>query len=80
MTQPGLRAILIGAGKMGVGYAQDPVMAKHYRYASHGQVLAAHPEFSWEAVVDVSSEARERARSLWGVPLAVAEGFSCPYG
>ena len=43
---------LIGFGKMGWGYAGDPVMARHYPYAAHAQVLANHPAFDWRAVVD----------------------------
>jgi predicted dehydrogenase len=62
-----LRTLLVGLGNIGVGYASDPVMAREYRYASHAQVLGAHPRFSWVAAVDPSPEARERARSF-GVP------------
>lgn len=70
-TEPArLRAVLIGAGKVGVGYAADPLMARHYPFATHAQVLAAHADFDWQAVVDISEESRETARMKWGVPHA----------
>ena len=63
-----LRAAVIGFGRMADAYAQDAAMARHYRYATHAQVLAAHPSFEWLAVVDPSAPARERARHQWKVP------------
>jgi len=62
-----LRTALIGFGKMGHGYAKDPVMARHYRYAAHAQVLADHPAFEWVAVVDPDDAALEIARDEWSV-------------
>ncbi|HEX2188391.1 MAG TPA: Gfo/Idh/MocA family oxidoreductase [Longimicrobiaceae bacterium] len=59
---------MVGLGKIGLGYADDPVMARHYPYATHAQVLAAHPAFEWGAAVDLSGEARRAARERWGVP------------
>ena len=47
MTQPRLRTVLVGCGEVGAGYATDPLMARHYPYATHAQVLAAHPAFAW---------------------------------
>lgn len=69
MTRPALRTALIGLGKVGAGYAEDPVMARYYPYATHAQVLTDHPAFSWEAVVDVSDEALAYARARWQLPL-----------
>lgn len=66
------RTALVGFGKMGQGYATDPVMAKHYPYASHAQVLAAHPKFDWTTVVDPDPAARAAARADWGVTHALA--------
>ena len=63
-----LRTVLVGMGKVGTGYAEDPVMARHYPYATHAQVLAVHPAFAWEAVVDFSDAALEVARSRWKIP------------
>lgn len=64
----GFRTVVIGFGRMGAGYADDPVMAEHYRYATHAQVLRDHPAFEWGAVVDPSPAAREQAASRWHVP------------
>jgi predicted dehydrogenase len=68
-----LRAAVIGFGKMADTYAQDPAMARHYRYAAHAQVLAEHPAFEWLAVVDQSAAARERAQHHWRVPHVAAD-------
>jgi predicted dehydrogenase len=56
---------------MGLGYAEDPRMAAHYRFAAHAQVLAAHPSLEWVAVVDPSAEARRLASQRWSVPCTV---------
>lgn len=63
-----LRTVLVGAGKVGAGFAADPVMAKHYRYASHAQVLAEHPRIEWGAVVDVDRGVVDAVKERWGVP------------
>jgi len=65
-----LKTVVIGFGKIGAGYADDPIMARHYRYATHAQVLRDHPLFGWDAVVDVSEAALNSARERWGVPIA----------
>ncbi len=64
-----LRTVLIGFGKVGAAFAEDPVMAKYYPYASHAQVLRDHPCFQWEAVVDPSQEALKSASEGWHVPI-----------
>jgi predicted dehydrogenase len=63
------RTALVGAGKIGTGYAADPVMSRHFKYATHAQVLREHPAFEWIAVVDPSEEALAAAQSLWRVPI-----------
>jgi predicted dehydrogenase len=63
-----LRTVLIGAGKVGAGFAADPVMARHYPYASHAQVLSDHAEFEWGAVVDRDLGVVDRVRTQWRVP------------
>ncbi len=68
MSAPRLRAVLIGAGKVGMGYADDPITARHYPFATHAQVLSVHPEFEWVGVVDPSEEARRLASEKWGMP------------
>jgi len=65
-----LRTVVVGFGRIGSGYADDPVMARHYRYATHAQVLRDHPMFGWDAVVDVSEMALDSARERWGVAIA----------
>lgn len=62
-----LRTALIGFGKMAQGYAADPAMARHYRYAAHAQVLVEHPAFEWHAVVDPDAQAQAIARDDWRV-------------
>jgi predicted dehydrogenase len=70
MTGRRLRTVMIGFGKVGASYAEDAVMARYFPYATHAQVLAAHPEFSWDAVVDPAAAALDRARRQWRVPVA----------
>lgn len=68
MNRSRLRTVVIGLGKVAAGYADDPVMARYYPFATHAQVLAAHPSFSWEAVVDVSDKVLAVARQRWRIP------------
>lgn len=65
-------AAIVGFGRMGRLYAADPVMARHFPYAAHAQVLAEHPAFDWRAVVDPDPAARGEALDHWGVPHAAA--------
>jgi predicted dehydrogenase len=62
-----LATILIGSGRVGAGFADDPVMARHYPYATHAQVLADHPAFEWSAVVDRSAEAVAKTQERWSL-------------
>ena len=66
-----LKTVVVGFGKVAAGYADDPVMAQAVEYATHAQVLADHPAFAWQAVVDVSDDALELARTRWHIPVAV---------
>jgi len=68
MSAARLRTVLVGAGKIGIGYAAGSGV----RFASHAAVLRVHPAFQWDAVVDPSPAAREQAVRHWGVPIAVA--------
>ena len=70
MTEP-LRTVLVGCGRIGAGYADDPLTARHYRYSTHAQVLGDHPAFAWEAVVDPRATVRDGVAAKWGVPRAV---------
>ncbi len=67
MSARRLRAVLVGFGRIAHGYANDRVMARYVVYASHSQVLAEHPAFDWDAVVDPSPVALDLARRRWGV-------------
>jgi predicted dehydrogenase len=68
---PPFKTVLIGFGMTGAGYAEDPVMANYFRYATHAQVLADHPLFSWQAVVDPSEMALKAARDKWNIQTTV---------
>ena len=63
-----LSAVVVGFGKIAAGYAQDRATARYFSYATHAQVLADNPSYRWEAVVDISDEALELARTRWKVP------------
>jgi predicted dehydrogenase len=67
-----LKTVVVGFGRIGAGYADDPVMARHYPFATHAQVLAAHPAFAWNAVVDPAEAARAAARERWKVQEVVS--------
>ncbi|MEK6744855.1 MAG: Gfo/Idh/MocA family oxidoreductase [Nitrospirota bacterium] len=75
-----LRTIVIGFGKIGAGYADDPLMAKYYPYASHAQVLAQHPDYAWDAVVDLSDDALAVARTKWNIPITCRSIEELPKG
>ena len=63
-----LRTAIIGFGQVGAGYADDPVMARHYPYATHAQALQSHPGFEWQGVVDVADSALQSASERWHIP------------
>jgi predicted dehydrogenase len=69
--QTPLHTVIVGFGKIGEGYAHDPLMARYYPYATHAQVLSVHPAYAWDAVVDMSEPALDIARRKWNIPLAV---------
>ncbi len=66
-----LETLIVGFGGIASGLANDPLMAKYFRYATHAQVLRDNPAFRWVAVVDPDPEARRRARDDWGITEAV---------
>lgn len=72
MSRRRYRTAVIGFGKIGAEYADDPVMAMHYPVATHAQALATHPAFDWWAVVDPRPESRRLALERWGVSAAFA--------
>lgn len=64
MSKRPYQTCIVGFGKVAAGYANDPVMARHYRYTTHSQALLAHPRFQWIAAVDPAPEARAAAATL----------------
>lgn len=62
-----IKTLLVGLGKMGQGYADDPEMAKYFKYATHAQVLSRHPAFDWQAMVDIDDGALAVANDSWKV-------------
>lgn len=60
------RTVLVGVGRIGATYALDPLTRRHYRHASHAEVLAEHPAFAWEAAVDPDASALAAAQERWG--------------
>jgi predicted dehydrogenase len=70
MTHP-YAAVLVGLGAMGAG-TDDARTARHYPYASHAAVLAAHPAFRWVAAVDPDPAARAAAHRRWPIPRVAA--------
>jgi predicted dehydrogenase len=63
-----LKTALIGFGKIGQGYASDVLMAQHYRFATHAQVLKEHPKYDWQLVIDPDPQACSDARDYWKIP------------
>jgi len=63
-----LKTLLVGLGSIGAAYVDDKAMAVNVPYVTHAQVLTDHPDFAWEAAVDLSEEACSRVRRTWGVP------------
>lgn len=61
MSKP-FNTILIGCGQVAAGYGFDSQYAKFYRYATHAQVLAEHPDFNWIAAVDPAEKARQTVK------------------
>lgn len=53
-----LTTLLIGCGQAAAGYGFDAQYKEFYRYATHVDVLAEHPDFTWVAAVDPLAEAR----------------------
>ena len=64
----GLRTIIVGFGQVASGLTRDLRMAQYFDYASHAAVLAGHPAFDWQGVVDPNGAAQADARDTWGVP------------
>lgn len=66
------KTVLIGFGRIAAGYARDSRMARWFPYATHAQVLRAHPAYKWAAVVDSDPAARADALRDWDIREVVA--------
>lgn len=66
MTAPSpYRTVLAGLGRIATTYADDPRTARHYRYATHAQVLSGHPRFAWVGAADPDPAVRQAAGQRW---------------
>lgn len=63
-----LKTALFGCGRIGAANARDPVMARHFPYSAHSQVLATHPAIEWVAAVDPSAASLDALLDSWNVP------------
>lgn len=61
-----MKSIIVGFGRIANSIRHDPKIKRYFKYASHAEVLKAHPDFDWIGVVDPSPEARAAAAD-WGV-------------
>ena len=61
MTRP-FRTALIGFGRIGSTYSEDPKIKEYFKYATHVEVLEEHPLFELGAVVDTDEQAVNLAR------------------
>lgn len=75
---PPRRTVMVGFGRTAAAFADDPVMARHYPYATHAQCLQDHDAFAWDAVIDPDPTAREAAQSRWGIKHVAARAEDLP--
>lgn len=61
MNRAPYRTVLFGFGAIAQGLSADRKMARHFQFATHAQVLKAHPAFDWVATVEIDPVARRRA-------------------
>ena len=69
-----LKTLLIGFGNVAEKIGNDKMMKKFIKFQSHAQVLKAHPNFMWDAVIDSNRKRREVAEKKWKIPFVV----DCP--
>lgn len=72
MSQPPLRTVIAGFGGIAHANADDPAQRKHFRYATHVQVLREHPLFAWTGTIDPDPGQRAAARTRWGLEAVAA--------
>lgn len=54
-------------------------MARVMKFASHAQVLAAHPALNWLTVIDPNPQARQAARQDWSIEDAAESIEACKH-
>lgn len=62
-----MKSVLVGYGRIANSIRHDQKISKVFKYASHSQVLNAHPGFEWVGVVDPDPVAQQTAAMDWGV-------------
>lgn len=75
-----LRTLLVGYGAIGASLGEDPRIRRHYRYATHADVLREHPRFDWVGVVEPDPARLARARAEPGLEAAVSSVAELPAG
>jgi len=73
LVKPKLRTVLIGFGSIAAGYARDLRMARWFPFATHAQVLQAHPAYDWTSVIDLNQHSQISAFRDWGVREVVSD-------
>ena len=62
-----LQTLLIGFGNVAEKVGDDKKMKKFIKYQSHSQVLNTHPNFNWDAVVEIDKNRRKVAKKKWRI-------------
>ena len=73
-----LKTVLVGFGNIAEGFSHDPLYAKYWKYPTHASVLKDHPGYHWDAVVDPSVKALEKAKKYWNIPITVEKVQELP--
>jgi len=60
------RTVLFGFGAIAQGLSADRKMARHFKFATHAQVLQSHPAFDWVATVEIDPVAHRLAAARSG--------------
>ena len=63
-----LVAFLVGFGAVAEGFATDTWMDQHFETLCHAEVLRDQPAPDWQAVVNASDIACDRAKNIWYAP------------
>jgi predicted dehydrogenase len=66
-------AAIVGCGRIGSEFDEDPMMRKNYGIASHAGAYMNHPEIKLVAAADISAEKRQKFSLRWGVNRVYAD-------